>query len=268
MSDKTIRELIQNTNLDKLDTKLLLRHVLQLSQSGLIINNERVLNSFELEQFDTLVEKCKNGLPISYILGFKEFYSRKFKVTPDTLIPRPETEVLVDEVLRIAHTDSKILDLGTGTACIAITCKLEMPNLFVTAVDKYVNTLSVAKENSQFLNAKVDFICSDWYTNVEGKFDIIVSNPPYIEKNDPYLDNLKYEPQYALTDFANGLTCYEKIISGAMEHLHLGGHVLLEHGYLQKDAVTAIFNAYGFCEIKTIQDYANLDRITMARLYK
>lgn len=263
----TISELINATNLDKLEIKLLLRHVLGLSSTELIIYNDRILNTVELAKFDCLVKQRLSGLPLHYILGYKEFYSREFRVTTDTLIPRPETEFLVDEVLKIAKPGMRILDLGTGTGCIAITCNLELPSLDVTAVDKFPETLEVAKTNAQTWGANIHFIHSDWYEDVSGKFDVIVSNPPYIEKYDPHLTNLQYEPQHALTDFNNGLTCYEKIISGAHDYLVPAGHIILEHGYAQKDSVTKILQEHGFKDIHTVKDYANLDRITSAQLF-
>lgn len=261
---KTIRELITTTNLDKLEIKLLLRHVLSLSQSELIIYNDQVISAEELTKFNQLVEQRLSGIPIHYILGYKEFYSREFIVTKDTLIPRPETEFLIDEALKITKPGMRILDLGTGAGCIAITCKLEFSSLDITAIDKFPETLAVAKQNAERLAAAVNFIQSDWYENVSGEFDIIISNPPYIEQDDPHLTNLQYEPQYALTDFANGLSCYEKIIGAASTYLVSGGCIILEHGYTQKNAVVQILEDNGFENIVTIKDYANLDRITRA----
>lgn len=264
--NKTIRELIATTNLDKIETKVLLRHALNLSPSELIMVNDKLLKEEELNKFNQLLQKRLLGIPIHYILGYKEFYSRDFQVTADTLIPRPETELLIDEVLKIASPQNKILDLGTGTGCIAITCKLELLSLDITAVDKFKNTLNVARSNATNLNAEIDFIESDWYECVTGKFNIIISNPPYIEKNDPYLLDLQYEPQHALTDFDNGLKHYEKIISRAPNYLSNNGHLVLEHGYMQKNAITKILQDNGFKSIRTIQDYANLDRITIAQI--
>jgi release factor glutamine methyltransferase len=267
MSQNTIKSLISNTLIDKLDTKIILRHILNFSAANLIMEQDKILSENELNHFNLLLQKRLAGIPMAYIIGYKEFYSREFIVTPDTLIPRPETELLVDEVLKITNLQKnlKLLDMGTGSGCIAITCKLENKSLNVTALDKYEGALNIARKNATELHADINFLQSDWYSNVTNKYNLIVSNPPYIENNDPHLLALKHEPQHALTDYANGLVCFRTIISGATKHLLDGGYILLEHGYNQKNAITKILNDNNFHEIRTIKDYANLDRITIAK---
>lgn len=264
----TINELIAKIDLDKIDTKLLLRHVLNLTQTELIMFNDRILTNNEMAKFELLVKKRKSGMPINYILGYREFYSRKFKVTQDTLIPRAETELLVEETLELAKNfqNAKILDLGTGTGCIAITCKLENPETFVVAVDKYNKTLNVARENANKLKAEISFIKSNWYKNVADRFNIIVSNPPYIANNDIHLNNLRFEPQNALTDFKDGMEAFRCIIRGAKKYLLPSGCLLLEHGFDQAEFVRNLLCENHFTRIRTVKDYANLDRIAISTL--
>ena len=160
----------------------------------------------------------------------------------------------------------RLLDLGTGTGCIAISCKLEEPSLEITAVDNYAATLQVAQDNALKLGATVNFVLSNWYENVTGKFDIIVSNPPYIEKNDPHLANLSYEPQQALTDFADGMRCYQTIIEAAYNYLANQGYLILEHGYNQQSQIIRLLNENNFKNIQMLKDYAGQDRIIVAQV--
>ncbi len=261
----SIKEIITRSQ-NKLETKLLLRHVLQLTAVELILANNRVLTKLEWQEFCKLNQRLLDKEPINYILGYREFYSRQFKVTKDTLIPRPETELLVDKVLALAGSRVQILELGTGSGCIAISIKLENPDLIVTAVEKSIDALAVAEENAQILGANVDFTYSDWYTNIgKQSFDIIVSNPPYIAINDQHLNNLTYEPKSALTDFKDGLDCFRQIIANAPKYLNSNGLLLVEHGYDQALSVQSLFRLNGFSEIRTYQDYADLDRITIGK---
>jgi release factor glutamine methyltransferase len=260
----SVAELIINTPLDKLDIKLILRHVLNLSAAQLIIQHARTLTAGELEQFELLCSKLINKVPINYLLGYREFYSHQFKVTDATLIPRPETELLVDTLLTLVAPNMRILDLGVGCGCIAISAKLEYPSLMVEGVDKYIATLNVAKVNALCLGAQLKLYQSDWFSNVCG--NIIVSNPPYIAANDIHLLDLSYEPQAALTDFNDGLDCLREIIQQSPQYLAENGWLMVEHGFDQAIQVQKLYRDNGFTEIKTIKDYANLDRVTLGRL--
>jgi release factor glutamine methyltransferase len=237
-----------------------------MSQAQLIVQNDYVLTEKEYQDFVDSVAQLKSGMPISYLLGYKEFYSRQFKVSPATLIPRPETELLVEAVLLRAESGQRVLDLGTGSGCIAITLKLENPSLQLTATDYYVQALTVAQQNAHELGADVTFILSNWYAKVPGNFNLIVSNPPYIAHNDNHLAALEYEPLHALTDFADGLKWVHSIVTGAVEHLIRPGWLLIEHGFDQGLAVRKIFAQAGFTTILTLPDYAGLDRITLGQL--
>jgi release factor glutamine methyltransferase len=258
-----IRDIIKNTKLDTSDIKGLIKLVTGFNSTQLIINDQYNLDENQLENLELLVKRRLKGEPFHYLLGYKEFFSREFKVTPDTLIPRPETELLVEQVLKLAGKSSKkVLELGTGSGCIAITCKLENPLLDIVASDNYPATLKIAKENAINFSADIKFIQSNWYQNINDKFDIIVSNPPYIAFDDEHLDQLQYEPQYALTDNADGFRHIEEIARGGVSHLNNGGYLLLEHGYLQGCGTRQILLDAGFSEIQTLKDYAGLDRIS------
>lgn len=261
----SIKDLLTSSDLDKLDTKLLLCHILKISNVKLITHDDYILTRSELESFNHLRIARKNGMPMNYILGFREFYSREFKVSADTLIPRPETELIIDTLIslvKIPH--QRLLDLGTGSGCIAITAKLEVPDLIVEAVDKFIPTLDIARENAKSLGANINFFQSDWFSNVSGKFDIIVSNPPYIHSKDKHLQDLKYEPIAALTDFMDGLSHLKKIISEAKVFLNKSGWLILEHGFDQAKAIHALMDLAEFKQVRTIKDYSGNDRITIA----
>ncbi|MDQ5922214.1 MAG: release factor glutamine methyltransferase [Pseudomonadota bacterium] len=268
---KSIKNLIHNSPVDKIDTKLILRHILNLSQVQLITQCERELTNAELTVFDEYCQLLKQHMPLNYIVGYREFYSRRFCVTTDTLIPRPETELLVDEVLALSASNAisplRVLELGTGSGVIAISIKLERPALIVEATDKYLSALEVAKNNAAMLNADVYFYLSDWYTDVStnNRYDIIVSNPPYIAKDDTHLAKLYFEPQHALTDFADGTVCLNHIIQNAPSYLNVNGWLLVEHGFEQGSIVRQLYLNSGFKNVHTIYDYANLERITVGQ---
>lgn len=259
-----LRDLLRQNIIDRTDNRVLLMHVTGFSHARLLAYDDYVLTQEQVENYDQLVRRVQNGEPLAYIVGHKEFYSREFKVTPATLIPRPETELLVEHVLAKAQRGAKVLDLGTGSGCIAITLKLEQSDLRVTAVDKFADALAVAQQNAVRLQAEIEFVCSDWYSLFgEQQFDIIVSNPPYIEAGDEHLIALSYEPQSALTDFGDGLSCIREITRLSRNHLLSKGSLLIEHGYDQGAAVREIFAKSGLSNVVTVLDYAGLERITI-----
>lgn len=258
----SIRHLFQQSSLDKIDSRILLAKVTGFSIAQLISRDDYILSAEQLKQYQELYQRALNSEPIAYLLGYKEFYGRNFIVTPATLIPRPETELIIDKILEIAQPNAKILDLGTGSGCIAITLKLERPDLQVCAVDKFTDSLQVATQNSDNLNAEVNFIQSDWLQNITECYDIIVSNPPYIEPDDKHLDNLQYEPQTALTDFVDGLACIRTILHQSRDFLEKNGQLLVEHGYNQGVAVRSIFKQNRYDNVTTFCDYSHLERFT------
>lgn len=261
----TLRELMKSSAIDKLDNRVLLSFITGFSHAQLIARDDYQLTDAQFQQYQDLLQRASGGEPIAYIIGYKEFYSRQFKVTPATLIPRPETELLVEQVLQLAPQNAKIIDLGTGSGCIAISCKLERPDLQVSAVDKFDDALNIARQNAERLQAQIEFTQSDWLAKIYDEFDVVVSNPPYIEVNDSHLQNLQFEPQIALTDFDDGLSCIKIIVQQAIMKLKYNGWLLIEHGYNQGTDVRTIFKNKGFKDIETIKDYADLERITIGQ---
>ncbi|MEN9946768.1 MAG: peptide chain release factor N(5)-glutamine methyltransferase [Pseudomonadota bacterium] len=261
----TIQQLLlQQDNLSRLDKRVLLSTITGFTPTQLITHDDFCLSVTQLNQYQEWLKRAQAGEPIAYIIGSKEFYSRQFKVTDAVLIPRPETELLVEQVLNLAPQNAQILELGTGSGCIAISLALERVDLSICAVDKSTEALAIAKINASNLQAKLELKFSDWYSELSqnSKYSIIVSNPPYIEANDQHLANLSYEPISALTDFADGLACLRQIIHQAPNYLIANGILILEHGYNQGAAVRQLLTNNGFKCIQTLTDYAGLERIS------
>lgn len=252
-----------------LEAQLLLQHVLNVNRSWLIAHESDALEGNIHAVFEALLKRRLNGEPIAYILGVREFYGLKLKVTPDTLIPRPDTETLVDAALaKIPQNQTcKILDLGTGTGAIALAIAHNRPNTFVSAVDTSEKALIVANENAKNLQINnVVFTKSDWFRALNGqRFDVIVSNPPYIEQNDAHLTqgDLRYEPVSALVSGAGGLDDIKQIIANAPHHLNPHGTLMLEHGYNQAESVAMLLRDAGFKGIETVKDLGGNNRVTL-----
>jgi len=255
----------------RLEAQILASRALGVNRTWLIAHDQDVLTPVQVEAVETLITRRAQGEPVAYILGEKEFYGRMFKVTPDVLIPRPETELLVELALaRIAPDQAThILDLGTGSGCIAITLELERPLARVTAVDRSVDALGIARRNAELLDAPVEFLTSDWFAALAGRrFDLIVSNPPYIAEADPHLAraDVRFEPSAALAAGLDGLDDLRHLIRGARAHLQSGGTLLLEHGYDQADAVQSLLCESGFEFIQSWADLSGILRVSGGRL--
>jgi len=265
------------------EARLLLGHVLQKPSAWLLAHDDAALDAAALHAFNALVMRREAGEPIAYLLGHREFFGRDFVTAPGVLIPRPETELLVDIALKklgvgdaaakteTARNAPQILDLGTGTGCIAITLALECPQARVTAVDASAAALAIAKENAQQLNATVRFLQSDWYSSVAGEtFDLIVSNPPYIAAADAHLTqgDLRFEPPAALASGVEGLDAIRHIIATAPAHLSPQGQLWLEHGYDQAEAVRDLLIAAGFVAIEQHRDLAGIVRVSGGEVNK
>lgn len=256
--------------IDRLDARLLVQHVAGCSHAALIARPERPLALEQLAWLESLVSRRAGGEPLAYLLGSAEFYGREFAVSPAVLIPRPETEGLVEMALeRMKGIEApRILDLGTGSGIIAVTLALEKPAARVMAVDVSPEALDVARGNAERLGARVDFRLGSWFGPVAGeRFDLIVSNPPYVALDDPHLElnGLPFEPQLALTDGVaegNGLSCIRAIVGGAPSHLMPGGWLLFEHGYDQGEASRNLLQEKQFKCILTQPDLAGIDRIS------
>ena len=284
----------------KFEAQLLLQHLLNVNRAWLIAHENDALQANIHAAYRALINRRVNGEPIAYILGVREFYGLNLKVSADTLIPRPDTETLVEAALgkiplmvRQAHhkrdlyapvrpelvegcgNDAlRILDLGTGSGAIALAIAKHAPFAKVTAVDASQAALDIAIENAQSLAiTNIKFILSDWFSalsqkNDTQKFDVIVSNPPYIEANDVHLSqgDLPWEPISALVAGQDGLSDIRRIIQNAPQHLNPHGYLLLEHGYNQAEAVANLLKQTGFSEIETIKDLGGNDRVTLGKL--
>jgi release factor glutamine methyltransferase len=268
LSVATVAELLKASALPPLEARVLLAHTLGSTREVLIAHPEREVNGEAARKFEHLVVRRRAGEPVAYLFGEREFYGRSFVVTPAVLIPRPETELLVQLALEHARgfASLKVLDLGTGSGCIAISLALELPDAEVIASDVSAAALGVARTNASRLGARVRFIESDWYAAVADSFDVIVANPPYVAEGDPHLSELRYEPESALVAREDGLAGLQWTIAGAREHLRASGKVLVEHGYDQAAAVREIFAGAGFEAIRTDQDTAGIHRVTSGRL--
>lgn len=247
------------------EAKLLLCHVAEVSPTHLAAYPERELAGGETARFMALISRRLAGEPIAYLIGQREFFSREFRVTPAVLIPRPETELLVETALaKVSRGETaRILDLGAGSGCVAITLALEL-GCEVTAVDVSPDALALAHDNATRLGARVKFIESDWFAAVEGEFDLIVGNPPYVTEGDAHLSegDLRFEPIKALTSGADGMSAIQRIVAEAPRHLAPGGWLLLEHGYDQAEAVRTLLERAGFAAIEQHPDLAGIIRVS------
>ncbi|MBZ0094694.1 MAG: peptide chain release factor N(5)-glutamine methyltransferase [Sulfuricella sp.] len=256
----------------RLEAQVLLGQALGQSRAWLIAHGGDPLAPEQTAAFADLFERRWSGEPIAYILGEREFYSLNFKVTPAVLIPRPETELLVELALERLPADSsgRVLDLGTGSGAVAVTLALHRPQAEVVAVDQSAAALEVAQENTQRLGAgNLRLIQSDWYGALGGeKFDLIVANPPYIAAADPHLaqGDLRFEPAAALASGADGLDDIRTIVRGAAAHLKPGGWLLFEHGYDQAAACRDLLVQAGFEQVASAADLAGIERISCGQL--
>ncbi len=259
----------------RLEAELLLAHLLKVNRTRFIAFPEERITPEQLEAFKNIVERRKAGEPLAYITGIKEFYGLTLEVTPDTLIPRDDTEIIVEAAFaKIEQIREKIeassplslLDLGTGSGAIALAVKKHFPDITMTAVDLHPKTLAIAEKNAKNNNLQIEFIESDWFSALgERRFDIILSNPPYIDPIDPHLtgDGVKFEPTRALIADQKGLADLYHIIEIAPRYFKGGGWLLLEHGYDQKSALQEKMLNIGYRHIETLKDYGGNDRVTL-----
>jgi len=257
--------------LDALDNRVLLCHALALSRVGLITQSERVLSADEALRFATLVRRRLDGEPIAYIVGQREFFGLPFEVNGAVLIPRPDTELLVELTLERLPPQGRVLDMGTGSGAVAVALAHTRRDADVTALDVSADALAVARRNADANGARVRFLHSDWYAALDGApaFDVIASNPPYIASGDRHLSegDLRFEPAGALTDHADGLSALRTIVAGAARHLKPGGWLLMEHGYDQSAAVRALLADAGYAEVQSWRDLAGIERVSGARAH-
>jgi release factor glutamine methyltransferase len=257
----------QKHGIDKLDARMLLLHALgknPLDAAWLLAHGQDALVPAQAEAFGTACTRRRAGEPVAYITGQREFYGLHLQVDARVLVPRPDTETLVDWALErlTGLTAPQVIDLGTGSGAIALAIQKARPDAVVTAVDISADALTVAQTNATRLKLPVAFIHSEWLAEVKGGFDLVVSNPPYITDADPHLPALAFEPRSALTAGPDGLDDIRKIIAQAPAHLRPKGWLLLEHGYDQAPAVTALMEQAGFGQIQSRPDLAGIARCT------
>lgn len=253
---------------DPLENRILLCHALRLPRVALITQSERVFTPEEAALLAALVQRRLDGEPIAYIVGEREFFGLPFKVTPAVLIPRPDTELIVELALERLAPQQRVLDMGTGSGAIAVALAHTRPDADVSALDVSEEALAVARANAAANGARVRFLRSDWYAALGAeRFHLIVSNPPYIVAGDRHLieGDLRFEPIDALTDHADGLSDLRTIADGAAAHLEPGGWLLLEHGYDQAEAVRGLLKARGYGEVRSWRDLAGIERVSGGR---
>ncbi|MBV6320609.1 peptide chain release factor N(5)-glutamine methyltransferase [Duganella violaceipulchra] len=267
----TIGALQVQSLLDPLDNRVLLCHALGLSRVSLITQSERALDAEQAARFAALVQRRAAGEPVAYIVGQREFFGLPFEVNGAVLIPRPDTELLVELTLDRLPPQGRVLDMGTGSGAIAVALAHTRRDAAVTALDVSPEALAVARRNAAANNAHVNFLQSDWYAALQGQppFDVIASNPPYIASGDRHLSegDLRYEPFGALTDHADGLSALRIIVAGAAAHLKPQGWLLMEHGYDQAAAVRQLLTEQAYTEVQSWADLAGIERVTGARAH-
>ncbi len=264
----TVASLLAASGLPALEARALLARELGVPRERLVAHPEEAVDAARARSFCAMTRRRLAGEPLAYLLGGKEFYGRWFAVTAAVLVPRPETELLVELALQhLAGIERpRVLELGTGSGCIGITLALERPDAEVSATDRSREALDVAHTNAATLGASLSFVHGNWFEPLpaHAQFDLIVGNPPYVAENDPHLAELSHEPILALTSGGNGLADLRAVIEGAPAHLAAGGMLALEHGYDQATAVRAFLAEQGWRGIGTHRDAAGHERATTA----
>lgn len=267
----TVADLLRTTALPALETRVLLEHVLGWRRTELITRDAELLDNELVLAFETLAQRRLDGEPIAQLVGMREFFGLDFEVTRDVLIPRPETELLVDMGLEVIAglKTPRVLDLGTGSGAIAVSIASQRREARVWAIDKSPEALAIATQNAlRLLGAdhSLTFIESDWTAALDPalRFELIVSNPPYIAQDDPHLleGDLRFEPRAALTDESDGLAAIRKIVASATFLLANGGSLWFEHGYDQAEAARSLLTARGFSAVRSERDLAGIERIS------
>lgn len=254
----------------RLEARVLLRHVLRRDEAFLIAHCDDELTAAQSADFGRFIARRAAGEPVAYLTGSREFYGREFAVTPAVLIPRPDTELLIELALqRLTSGGGRVLDLGTGSGCIGVTIAAERPQAQVTLVDASADALDIARMNAhRHAMANTTLLRSDWFAALAGaQYELIVSNPPYIAAGDAHLHegDLRFEPQSALAAGADGLADIRRIVTEAPSHLVEGGWLLCEHGHDQADACTALLQQAGFSEVFSARDLAGIRRVSGGR---
>lgn len=251
----------------RIEARALAVHAWQVGTAWLIAHDTDVPDPAQRAAFLALLDERLAGRPVAYLTGTREFYGRPFLVTPEVLIPRPETELLVEQALLHlpAGHPSHVLDLGTGSGCVAVTLALERPHAIVTAVDRSPPALALAERNAHALGATVRFLQSNWFSSLAGEhFDLIVGNPPYVAAGDPHLGrgDVRFEPRGALAAGPDGFDDLRRIVRDAPAHLSPGGWLWLEHGFEQGELTCRLLREAGMEDVASLPDAAGLPRIS------
>lgn len=265
LAGRSLAQVLAQSPLDPLETRILLGHALGLSRVQLITRADRLLDAGEAARLQQLFARRLAGEPVAYLTGEREFYGLDFKVTPAVLIPRPDTELLVELACARLPRGGSVLDLGTGSGAIAVAIAHARPDAQVSALDASAAALDVARFNAARHDVRVDFLQSDWYAGLASqRYSMIVANPPYIVAGDSHLSqgDLRFEPVDALTDHADGLSALRAIVAGAPGFLAEGGWLLMEHGYDQAALVRALLQ--GWSQVESWRDLAGIERVTGA----
>lgn len=245
----------------RLDAQVLAAHALGRERSWVLANPQHEVSERDME---ALLSRRESREPLAYILGYREFYGRRFKVSPAVLIPRQETEILVDAAVELAPESGRVLDIGTGSGCIAISIALERPDLHMVAADVSEEALVVARENDKALGAKLDLVHSDLFANITGHFDLIVSNPPYISREESLMPEVAlHEPDVALYSDEGGNEIYKRLALESAEYLRRDGRLAVELGYLQSETVPALFALFGWHLVELRRDYSGVERVAV-----
>jgi release factor glutamine methyltransferase len=262
----TSRALVETSGLPSKEARLLVAFALGRDRAWLIAHPDAPLEAELVERARTLLGRRRAGEPIAYILGRREFHGLDLMVTPDVLIPRPETELLVDLALeRIGRGAGRVLDLGTGSGAIAIAIACAAPHAEVWATDASSAAIAVARANAARLAPRVHLVRSDWFAALPGeRFDLVAANPPYVAVDDPHLGqgDVRFEPRAGLVGGADGLDCIRRVVSEARGHLTAGGWLLFEHGHDQSDAACALLEAAGYQRVTSWPDLAGIPRVS------
>jgi release factor glutamine methyltransferase len=264
----TISGALRASQLEAVDARALLRHMLGVGDAHLIAHSGQMLTDDQSRSFSALAARRRAGEPVAYITGLREFFSLEFKVTPAVLIPRTETELLVEFALEHIAPDAacRLLDLGTGSGCIAISIAKHRPRAEVLAVDASATALEVARRNAQrHAVANLELMHGNWFGTLAGqRFDLIVTNPPYVAAGDPHLTqgDLRFEPETALAAGADGLECLRRIVTHAPRYLKPGGWLACEHGYDQSSRCRDLLAGAGFTRIFSRADVTGIERIS------
>ena len=253
-----------HAELPRLDCELLLAHHLASARAGIIAHPERELSQTELTTLDVAATALRDGMPLAYLTGRLEFWGLEFVLTRDVLVPRPETETLVEAGLAKIQPGQRVLDLGTGSGAIAIAMA-KSADAVVHASDSSAAAICVARDNASRLGADVFFSTSDWFSALTGQFNLILSNPPYVADGDPHLPALRYEPSTALISGADGLDAIRTIVAQAGKYLEVDGWLIVEHGFDQAARVRDLFTLAGFSQVTTLPDLSRQDRVTLGQ---